>query len=178
MLQNGLVASMTVLHQIGGVHGLLLVRLVLLGAGACCRIDLFQLGNGKGRFRRVLAGIALVKVYQIRLTLLQFCDNQSHLQTPVPQMDIAGHLVTHETAQTLYTFADDGRAEMSHMQRLRHVGSAVVDDDGLRVCGLLAAQTLVVSHTLQVLLHIRRCQLQVQEARIYRIDLGKQLLLL
>ena len=88
-------------------------------------------------------------------------------------MDVADHLVPCETSQALHALTDDGRTEMSHMQRLRHVGSAVINDDGFRIRGLLTAQTLVVGHALQVFLHIGWRQLQVQKARIYRIDLGK-----
>ena len=144
------------LHQIGGVHRLLLVGLVLLGPGTGCRIDLLQLGNGKGCLGRVLTCVIFIKIYQIRLALLQLCNNQSHLQTPVTQMDIAGHVVAHEASQTLHALTDDGRAEMSHMQRLRHVGSTVVNDNGLRILCSVTAQALIICHSLQILLHIRR----------------------
>ena len=48
-------------------------------------------------------------------------------------MDVPDHMMSHITADTLQTLSDDGGTKMSHMKGLRHVRSAVIDNDGLRL---------------------------------------------
>ena len=80
---------------------------IYLGFRARCRIDILQLGNRKRRLRRILAGIIRVKIYQIRLTVMQLLDDQSHLQSPVTQMHIADDMVSHIAADALDALSDD-----------------------------------------------------------------------
>ena len=80
---------------------------IYLGFRARCRIDILQLGNRKWRLRRILAGIIRVKIYQIRLTVMQLLDDQSHLQSPVTQMHIADDMVSHIAADALDALSDD-----------------------------------------------------------------------
>ena len=82
---------------------------IYLGFRARCRINILQLGNRKRRLRRILAGIIRVKIYQIRLTVMQLLDDQSHLQSPVTQMNITDHLISHKTAHALDALSDDRR---------------------------------------------------------------------
>ena len=173
MLQDSLIASVPVLHQIGGVHGLFLVGLVLLGAGAGRRIDLLQLRDGKGGFLGIFPRIIFVKIGKLRFPALQLRDNQSHLQAPVAQMDVANHFMARETAQALYALPDDRGTQMAHMEGLGHIRSAVIDDDRLRMLRLLTAQTLILLHLLQVVPDEIRRQFQVQKARIHRVHLRK-----
>ena len=75
---------------------------IYLGFRARCRINILQLGNRKRRLRRILAGIIRVKIYQIRLTVMQLLDDQSHLQSPV-----ADDMVSHIAADALDALSDD-----------------------------------------------------------------------
>ena len=123
------VAALQLLRRLVGLRRELRV---LLGALRRGRIDLLQLADGEGRLRRVLTGKVRIEVGKVRLPEPELLDDQAHLETPVPEMDVAGHLVPEERAHALQGLADDGAAEMSHVEGLRHVGAAVVHNDLLR----------------------------------------------
>ena len=75
--------------------------LVLLGALACGRVNLLELGNRKRRFLRIRTGEVFVKVRELRLPKAQFFEDESHLETPVAEVHIAYHLVSEESAHAL-----------------------------------------------------------------------------
>ena len=83
------------------------VILMLLRICARCGIDFLQLTDRKRRFLRVLSLKLLVKIRQLRFSLLKLCDDQSHLISPVAQMDIADHLVSFKPGDPLHAFSDD-----------------------------------------------------------------------
>ena len=103
--------------------------LVLLGALARGRVNLLELGNRKRRFFRIVTRMALVKVREFRLPAAQLLDDKSHLEAPVAEVHIAYHLVSEKCAHALQGLADDGRAQVSHMERLCDICAAVVDDN-------------------------------------------------
>ena len=78
---------------------------------------------------------------------MKFCDDQSHLQTPVSQMYITNHIVSHEFTDALYTLSDDSRTQVSYMKRLGHIGSAVIHDNRLWIfCCLTPKASLILFH--------------------------------
>ena len=107
MFPDGGIWRITLLKLEGRGLRALLEGLVHFGLAACCRINILQLGNRKRRLRRILAGIIRVKIYQIRLTVMQLLDDQSHLQSPVTQMHIADDMVSHIAADALDALSDD-----------------------------------------------------------------------
>ena len=120
---------MTVLKLIGCLHGSFFVGFIFFGFSARSRVDFFQLADRKWRLFRIFSGITLIKINQIRFSLTQLCDDQSHLQPPVSKMYIPDHLMAHKTSETFDALTDDRRTQMSDMQRFCHVWSAVVQDD-------------------------------------------------
>jgi hypothetical protein len=52
-------------------------------------------------------------------------------------MHVPDHAIAQETPQTFHTLPDNGGPKMAHMERLGHIGSAVVHDDGLVLSDLL-----------------------------------------
>ena len=75
--------------------------LIFLGALACGRVNLLELGNRKRRFRGIAARKSLVKVRELRLSEAQLLDDESHLESPVAEVHIAYHLVSEESTHTL-----------------------------------------------------------------------------
>ena len=124
--------AVSFLQKVRVLQRLFIILRVLLGPPARKGIDLLELAHGEGRFLGILARVIGVEIHEVRLSLFQLCDDQPHLETPVPEMDVAGHLVSEERAHALQGLADDGAAEMSHVEGLRHVGAAVVHNDLLR----------------------------------------------
>ena len=93
MLPDGSKRRIAFLKLKGSSLGALLKSLVHFGLAAGGRVDVFQLTDGKWWLRRILSGVILIKINQIRLTVTQFLDNESHLQTPVTQMYVTNHIV-------------------------------------------------------------------------------------
>lgn len=75
------------------------------------------------------------------MALLQLGDDQSHLQTPVSQMHITDHVMSHKFADPLDTLSNDSRAQMSDMQWLGNIGPAVIYNNGLRMCRFVTAKS-------------------------------------
>ena len=115
-----------------------------------CRIDLLQLGNGE--------------VGAETSPVLQLCDDESHLQTPVAEMCVTDHLIAHLPGQTLHALADDRRPQVSHVEGLRHIGTAVVDDDLFTAQGTVQSQVFLPVHAVQVVGEAGRIHAQVNEA--------------
>ena len=177
MCQQRPIAPSAVLQLIGSLHGSFLVVRMLLGISTGRRVNFFQLGDGKRRLFRVFSFICLIKINQLRFSLVQLGDDQAHLQAPVAQMHVADHRMAHITAHPLDALADDGRTQMSHMQRFCHVGAAVVDHDGLGMCHRFQAELLAGAHFIQIIADKSLLHFQVQETRCHRLHLGKHVLL-
>ena len=131
-------------------HGFRVIVGVLFGAPAGSGIDLLQFRDGKRRFRGILSGKSGVKIAQIRLSFGNFRDDKAHLQPPVAEVNVSDDVLAVIARDALYSFADDGAAEVSHMERLGHIGSAVVQDDR---CGLfreLQSELLFLPHLCEV----------------------------
>ena len=101
-------ASVAVLQKVGCLHGRLFVFRMLFGVSAGCGINLLQLADREGSYLRVLAGVALIEVNQLRFSLFQLHDDESHLQAPVAQMHVSDDLMAQETAHSLDALTDDG----------------------------------------------------------------------
>ena len=143
------------------------VVLMLFCVGAGCGVDLLQLPDGKGCLLGILSLKGVVKVGEFRLALPQLCDDEAHLVAPVSHVDVPQHLVSHEPADTLNALPDDGGAEMSHMERLGHIGSAVVDEDRLGCAALLHSQLSVLPHLIQIACYIFIVQFDIDEAGLH-----------
>ena len=172
------VTAHAILQLIGCFHGVCLISLVLLGFRTGCRIDLFQLGDGKRRFLRILSFIGIIEINQSRIALLQFRNDQPHLQTPVTQMDIPDHIMPRITADPLDALPDHSRAKMSHVKRLRHIGAAVVNHNLLRRLWHLQPKLLISPHAAQIIPHESLRNLHIQKARRCRCHFRKNRTLL
>ena len=173
MLPDRHVAGSSLLKLVGGVVRPARKGLVLLGTCGGSRINLFQIRDREGSLRGVGAGVSLVKVAELRLPILQRGNHQTHLQAPVAEVGIADGLVAEEVLNALDALADDGRAQMADVQRLGHVGSAVVYDHG---AGLRITRNAEARHgtgLLQILCQESGGQPQIQEARRDGLNLGK-----
>ena len=147
------VSPMAILQQIGRMQCFFPVFLMLFRICAGGRINFLQLANREWGLGRIFPHEVLVKIWQIRLALFQFRDNQPHLVAPVAQMDVAYHLVAFVTHDALDALADNRRAQVPHVQRLGHVRPAIINHDGARARLPLHAQTLVFCHLLQEVGH-------------------------
>ena len=74
------------------------------------------------------------------MTFAHLRDDETHLQTPVAEVSVADGLVAKAPAHALERLADDGGAQVSHVQGLGDVRPAVVDDDCLRLLRALRAE--------------------------------------
>ena len=93
MFPDGSIRRIALLKLKGCGLCTLLECLVHLGFAACGRVDVLQLADGKRRLGRILSGIGFIEINEIRLTVAQLLDDESHLQAPVAQMYIADHVV-------------------------------------------------------------------------------------
>ena len=150
MIPQSAVSPVSLLQLMSCRHGFFFIGFVFLGTGAGRRIDLLQFTDGKGRFLGIFSLIIFLKINQIRLSFLQFCNNQPHLQSPVSQMHIADHLMSQETSHPFYTFTNDGGAQMPHVERLGHIRAAVIDDHRFGILRLIHGKLRILSHLFQV----------------------------
>ena len=104
---NRPVSTVSVLKQIGCLQCFFPIFFMLFRICACRRINLFQLADRKRGFFRILSRKVFVKIRKFRLTFLQFGDDQSHLVSPVSQMDISDHFIPFQTRDPFDTLADD-----------------------------------------------------------------------
>ena len=173
LLPEGVEAALSVLQTACIVHGLGVVFGVLFGFGAGKGIDLFEFGDGKGRLIGIFALKRRVKIRKSGHALFEFRDHEAHLQAPVSQMDITDDILSVEAGDALDRLADDRAAQMSDMQGLGHIGTAVVDDDLLRLFRKRHAETIVRAHLLQVRLQKALFHIQIQETGLDDLHLGK-----
>ena len=155
--------------------GLLRKARILLGLRTGRRIDLLQLPDGEGCLLRIFPLVVLLEIRKLRLPLLQFLNDQSHLQAPVAQVDVPDHLVPEEPEQPLHALPDDRRPQMPHVKGLGHVGAAVIDDDGLRFFGRADPEPFPAPHPLQVIRQECPGKLHIDKAGIHCSDLLKHL---
>ena len=84
-------------------------------------------------------------------------------------MYITDYIMSHKSADPLYALADDCRAQMTDMQWLCDIRSAIVHNDGLRILCLFTAESAcILLHLIHIGSQIFRCQLQIQKARLHR----------
>ena len=97
---------------------------------------------------------------------MQFCDDQTHLQSPVSQMNITDNFMSQISSHSLDTLTDDCRTQMSDMQWFCNVWSTVVKNHGLWILCFFHTHFLTVSHLFQILRHICSGYFQINESRI------------
>ena len=131
MIPESHISRFALLKKMSCLQCLISVCLVLFGLATCARINLFQLADCKWCFFRIFSCIRIIKVDKLWFSVSQFCDDKSHLQTPVSKMYITDHFMTYKTADSFNTFSDDCRAEMTYMERFCNVWSAVINDNCL-----------------------------------------------
>ena len=165
VLPDGAVTPAALLQFKGRGVGALGKGFVFLLPGGGGGVKLLQVRQGEGRLGRVLSRKVRVEIGKVRLTVLQLRDNEAHLQTPVPQMHVADGVVAEEGIQPLHGFADDGGAQMTDVQGLRHVGAAVVYHNRLARAGFCNAKVGGGAHGFQIGFQERPGELQVDEAR-------------
>ena len=134
----------------GCFHCFFFICRIFLGLPACGRINLLKLCNRHRCFLRIFAIKAFIKIYKIRVTLLHLGDDQSHLQTPVSHVNVTDHLVSDVTGNSLHTFTNNCRTEMSDMKRLCHVRSAVIHNNRLLFLRNFQAKLLFLLHLCQI----------------------------
>ena len=168
MVPESHIAGTAFLQLVCGLQRPVPVLLVLFGAGAGRRVDLLQFSDGEGGFFRIGTCKGSVEVGEFRLSLLQFCNDQSHLQAPVAQMHVSDDLVPQKSSHALDTLPDNGGAQMPYMQGFCHIGAAVVNDDGFRLFRRGNGQMAVLSHFHQISGQISPVQFYIDEARLHR----------
>ena len=128
-------------------------------------VKLLQIRQGEGRLGRIFSRKVRVEIGKVRLTVPQLRDNEAHLQAPVAQMHVADGIVSEEGVQPLHGFADDGGAQMTDVQGLRHVGAAVVHHNRLARACFRDTKIGGGAHGFQIGFQKRPGELQVNEAR-------------
>ncbi len=150
MIPERTVSPHTILQLKSRLHGFFLVGSVLLRLSAGHRVDLLQLRDRKGRLLRILSVKLLIKIGKFRLSQGQFIDDQPHLQPPVSQVNVADHFRSRVAADPLNTLSDDSGTQMPHMERLRHVRSAVIYDNFLSLPRFAHPKFRGLSHFFQI----------------------------
>ena len=98
-------------------------------AGCRLRVEPLEVGNRDGRFVGKGAGSSSIEVRQLGPLLLEQGDDLPHGSAPVPQVHVANCVGSCVAQGSLHGLTDDRRTQMADVQRLGHVGTAVVDDD-------------------------------------------------
>ena len=88
-------------------------------------------------------------------------------------MDITDGVIAEELVKPLQGFTDDGRTQVTDVQRLCHIGSAVVNHDGLAFAGFFNAKIRFQTHFFQIILQKCIGKVQIQKAGHNGFDLGK-----
>ena len=157
------VTALSALQLEGRIQCFFSVIIMLFCISGRCRIDFLQVTDGKWCFFWIFSGEIIIKIRKIRLAFLQFCDNQSHLISPVSKVDITNHFIAHKTGDSLYAFSDDCGAEMSDVKRFCHVRSAVINNNFFRILYFFHAELFVCFHLVQIICDCCRVGLQVDE---------------
>ena len=173
MVPESHVPRLTLLKKMSCLQCFLTVCLILLGFAACTWINLLKLTDSKRCLCRIFTCIAVIKIYKLRLSVLQLCNDQSHLKSPVTKMNITNHLMSYETADSLNTFTNNCRTEMTYMKRFGNVRSAVIDYDGLRLFGCVCAKLLILLHLLQIICKKLFADFQIDKSGLYHFFHGK-----
>ena len=151
-LQRCLMCTLSILRM----YELTLMRAILILRLRLCRgerIDLLQLGD-------LEICIELSAVLKLR-------DDEAHLKTPVTEMYVTDDIIALLNRHPLDRLTDDGRTKVADMERLRRIGSAVVDDDLLPLMGI-KTEILMEVHLVQILRGELLGYVQVDEARHHR----------
>ena len=70
-------------------------------------INLLQFPDCKGGFLRIFSFKILIKIRKFRFSLLKLRDNQTHLVTPVAQMNIPDHFIALKPDNPFDTLSDN-----------------------------------------------------------------------
>ena len=167
MLPESPVAAVSFLKLVRVLQSLCVIGLVLLRLSARERIDLLQIADGEGSFPGILALKRLVKIRQLRIAVLQLRDDQSHLKAPVTEMNVTDCLIAVITDNSLDRFSDDRGTEMSHVKGLRHIRSAVVQNDRLRLLRERHSEFDRFGHFLQISPQPGFLHIQIDETGLY-----------
>ena len=130
-------------------RGFLQPRRIGFAGGRGDRIDLLQVLERHRALARIGPALRRIEIGQIRLAVRDLGDDLAHGQAPVAEMHVAERAVADEQEQPPQRIADDRRPEMADMHRLGDVGSAIVEDHGLRRLRL-DAEPLVFRQAIEV----------------------------
>ncbi len=172
MGKESLIASSSSLQLSCCFQSFLFIGFILFGLCTCCRIDFLQFGYGKGSFLGIVSLIVFIKIRQIRLTFLQFHDDQAHLQAPVTKVNITDHLMSGKTSHSLYTLSDDSCTQVAYMKRLCYIRSAIINDDRSGILCLFTAQAFSLCHLVHIRSQVAFLHLQIQKSRLYCLCRG------
>ncbi len=173
MLPEGTVPPHTALELQRGLQCPGLIFRFFLGPGAGKGINLRKLFLRKRQLPGIFPLVIFIKIDQIRFPLLQFRDHKSYGCSPVPQMHIAYALISRITADSLDALSDDGRTQMSHMERFRHICPAVVNHNFLRFIGRFQPELRLFPHLFYLFQEKGSGDFQVQETGSHRGGLLK-----
>ena len=86
-------------------------------------------------------------------------------------MNIAHHMISQEISHPTNAFSNNCRTKMSHMQRLCHIGSAVIHNNGFSMTNFIQPQLRSLSHTFHILCQIQGIDTKIDKSRHYCIDI-------
>ena len=150
MLPQRAVAAVSLLQLVCILQRLCVIALILLGLPARKGIDFLQISDGERSLLRIVSLIGLVKINQLRLSVLELGNHKAHLKSPVPEVDISNRRIPVIANHSLDCLADHCRTKMSHMKGLRHVRSAVVKNHGFRLLRKRHSEFDRFGHFLQI----------------------------
>lgn len=148
MFQQRAIAGAAGLQLGDSLLAALEARRIFLRFRARGRVHTGKVVDGDGRFFRVRTGIGGIEIDQAGLFVVEFGDEVAHLQAPVAEVRVAGHMVAEEAQQAAERVADHGRAKVTDMHGLGDVRAAEVDDGDLRVARALGAGHGLAAHGL------------------------------
>ena len=105
--------------------------------------------------------------------MFQFRDDQPHLKPPVSQMYVPDHLMPHISADTLDTLSDNCRAQMSDMKRLRHIRTAVINNDSFGLRRLIYREFRILFHFSQIGCQKLCFHIKINESGLYHLRFRK-----
>ena len=173
MLPQRAVAAVSLLQLVCILQRLCVIALILFGLPARKGIDFLQISDGERSLLRIISLIGLVKINQLRLSVLKLGNHKTHLKSPVPKVNISNRRIPVIANHPLDCLTDHCRTKMSHMKRLRHVRSAVVKNHGFLLLRKRHSEFDRFGHFLQVRLQIGFLHVQIDKAGLYNRDIFK-----
>ena len=103
---------------------------------------------------------------QIRLQLMfPTPENHPELRTPVTDMVVGDHIVSHETCNTGECIADNRRSDMTDMHGFGDIRGGEINDNRFRVFSYSDAQTRITEHRKERLREERWAHAEIDETR-------------